>query len=222
MDKLQTLIRDVRVLIRNAKTSLSASGSVSPTQAKARGKVKEQLQRSDLRVSVEVSLVELLHQFDGFDLAGDEQKAKILDDSEKLLGRIESLIETDSAINADRIELPQPPEILAPLVEKQLKEERLRLAEIRSKELQKRQDQISEPRRRPNQGPKPGGRRRPGRGRGKPPQQNQNNQTASPQPKKGPGERNDLRFQKQRSGKNQQNKPKMSPRRPGSGQNKTP
>ncbi len=213
MDKLQTLIRDVRVLIRNTHTSLKTGDSATPIQPKVRGKVKEQLQRDDLRIAVETALVELLHQFDGFDMAVNEQKIQILEDSERVLGRLESLIETDSVMNTERVDLPDPPPLLASIVEKQLREEKLLMEEIKAKELQKKKEQISEAQRKPDRGPRSGGRRRPPRGRNKSAPEKP---TGGGPPRKtgDSGDRKDLKFQKGQSQNPNQSKRRRKPRRP--------
>ncbi|MCZ7585637.1 MAG: hypothetical protein M5R36_21125 [Deltaproteobacteria bacterium] len=123
MESLQELVRELRVIVKGAPDEPAASDPSQSVQARVRSRVREQLGRDDLRIGVEMALAEMLHEFDGFDTAPDELKACILEEAEFLLNRIESRIETDSAVNADRIEIPPPPAITEDLVRAELRAE---------------------------------------------------------------------------------------------------
>lgn len=121
MDNLRGLIGELRGLYTQVRSDRSNNRPVERVQTVIRNKVKEQLTRTDLRIPVEAALVEILHEFDGFDSSDEESQELVLVDTEKLLNRIESLIETESAVNSDRRELPEPPPVTADIVAQEMR-----------------------------------------------------------------------------------------------------
>jgi hypothetical protein len=126
MEDLQAFVRDLHAILVEATDNSSPMKARTSVQSAVRTKVKEQLSRRDLRIPVELVLLEILHEFDGFDSAHPESRAMVLEDAEKLLNRIESLLETDMALNTERMEMPPPPPIVAELMEEEVKTRRER------------------------------------------------------------------------------------------------
>lgn len=146
MENLQNLITELRDLYTQVRADRTNNRPIERVQTIIRNKVKDQLGRADLRIPVEVALTEILHDFDGFDSADQEAQEQVLGDTEKLLNRIESLIETDNAVNADRIEMPPPPPLTADLVEAELREvRRQEEEEKRRREAEARRHQPKPP-----------------------------------------------------------------------------
>ncbi|MBZ0274348.1 hypothetical protein K8I61_20110 [bacterium] len=119
MENLQEMVKDLRGIIHDCRAAFDNEEKEEKVQTQVRTRVKEQLTRKDLRLPVEIALVEILHEFDGFDIAPREIKSEVLEDAEKLLSRIDMLIETESVVTLERVELPSPPAIIADMIEKE-------------------------------------------------------------------------------------------------------
>ncbi|MCC6157380.1 MAG: hypothetical protein IT350_04955 [Deltaproteobacteria bacterium] len=146
MENLQNLITELRDLYTQVRADRTNNRPIERVQTIIRNKVKDQIARADLRIPVEVALTEILHDFDGFDSADQEAQEQVLGDTEKLLNRIESLIETDNAVTADRIEMPPPPALTADLVEAEMREvRRQEEEEKRRREAESRRHQPKPP-----------------------------------------------------------------------------
>jgi len=212
MEDLQAFVKDLRTMLAETSDASALVKTKSSVQSAVRTKVKEQLSRKDLRIPIELILVEILHEFDGFDSAHPEAKAMVLDDAEKLLNKIESLLETDMALNPERIELPPPPPIVAELMEEEMKTRRERENEEYREEAAERHqgpDAARRPMPRPAhvpQGDQRSGHRR-GRGRrhgderppstgSPPPPAAVQQHPSAPAPTGEHGDRSDLKFQR--------------------------
>ncbi len=200
MENLQNLISELRDLYTQVRADRTNNRPIERVQTIIRNKVKDQLARTDLRIPVEVALTEILHDFDGFDSADQEAQEQVLGDTEKMLNRIESLIETDNAVTADRIEMPPPPALTADLVEAEMREvrrqeeEEKRRREAEARRHQPKPQVQDDPRRsdgdrnrrpQPQQGQKPRFDR-PGGGQNAPQQNRQQGGAQSQRPQGGP------------------------------------
>jgi len=223
MEYLQDLVKELRALLRKASQSdPSIPGSVK-IQSQVRGKIKSQLGRKDLRIPVELALLELLAEFEGFDSSPPPVQSLVRDQAGEILKKIESLLETEAALNADRIVLPPPPPLVADVMEPEETpdaeiEVDQRMREHSSKGLR------SDAARRPGSSPRSRGRRR-GRPRGGPrpggEQKAGGERPDGPQGKgpEGQPKREDLKFHDQKAadsspaGKEGKSKRRRHPRR---------
>lgn len=207
MENLQSLVHDLRALILEVSREEETQEREKPLQTEVRTRVKDQLARKDLRLNVALALSEILHEFDGFESAETEMKRMVLEDTTRLLGRIDSLLETDQAFNTERIVLTDPPGILADVVAREFRAQEKQLAEMERKQQQQEQARrasgerkSSSPtgaasgRRSASPGDAQEGRRR---SRGRPEQKTASAPPAAPaSADSAQGDRHDLKFQK--------------------------
>ncbi|MCL4233680.1 MAG: hypothetical protein KJ042_04080 [Deltaproteobacteria bacterium] len=179
MENLQNLISELRDLYTQVRADRTNNRPIERVQTIIRNKVKDQLGRTDLRIPVEVALTEILHDFDGFDSADREAQEQVLGDTEKLLNRIESLIETDNAVTADRIEMPPPPALTADLVEAEMRQ-------VRRQEEEEKRRREAESRRHQPKPPAQDEQRRFEGDRNRRPQQQQSQKPRFDRPNNGP------------------------------------
>ena len=140
MERLQSTIRDLRDLFMSLDGHVDvADVDGQPFQTHVRVKVKEQLSRQDLRIPVELTLVELMHEFDGFDQLEEDVRKEVVEEARSLLSRLEALIDTESAISEPRMTLPEPPPMIADVIREEEERERRRVLEEQQREQLERE-----------------------------------------------------------------------------------
>jgi hypothetical protein len=91
-----------------------------------REQVVRLLRRKDLRISVEVLLHDLRNVFSGFETFDPNNRRQTMEHALQIIENLDVLIAGDQALNADRIELPPPPPVVAEVIgdkEKKVRQE---------------------------------------------------------------------------------------------------
>lgn len=124
MNEMKRTLDRLRDTITGCMQERGGSRRYPEVGAKIRENVIRLLRRDDLRITVEALLRDLRNCFSGFETLDVATREKVMKDALGVIEILDSLVASDQALNPDRIDLPEPPDSMRPLVEAE--EKRLR------------------------------------------------------------------------------------------------